>query len=106
MIALTPLPAAKASAFRARSIRPDCDELTEAQVHELTGNRIISAWRTAPNTIRIQVRCPQLARRISKLEGVRRVDRGGFGPFFRLYEVPHDFAWAKEYVTSILSELN
>jgi hypothetical protein len=78
-------------------IRPSPGELSDNERVKTVGNRTISAWMVEVDVVRFQLRCPELARQVSRLAGAKRVDRGG-RPYLRLYEVPGDFRWATDYV--------
>lgn len=80
--------------------------LTDDKAVETVGNSAICAWRVAIDACWVQVRSPELARRVAKLEGARRVASNHEGPFLRIYEVPHHFAWVRNYVTKVINENN
>lgn len=86
--------------------RPKQRPLTEEEVHETVGNRTISAWRVAPDAVWVQLRCPVLAERVSKLKGARRIDKGSMGGFLRIYELPRSLTWARSYAEKTINAIN
>ena len=88
-----------------RAVTP-CTAPTGEEPSKEVGNRTISAWAVAPDAVWIQVRSPDLARRVSRLNGAREVAQSHASGYLRTFEVQRDFDWARTYVEQAIIENN
>ena len=69
------------------------------------GDRTLKAWAVAENATWVQTRVPKLSKRLSKLDGAKRVATGVKGGYLTTWELPYTLDWVnREVITPWLSE--
>jgi hypothetical protein len=65
---------------------------------ETFGDHLLCAWRTGPNSVRIQTKLPDHARRLSQRQDGRLVAFSVQGEYLRIFQFDHPIGWARRLI--------
>ena len=85
--------------YRAPGAGSSAPVLSDRKTFESYGSPDLCAYRSSPDTVRIQTSSPEQAERLRKLRGSREVLRSHPAcKYLRGYDLPHPFAWGRNYI--------